>query len=494
VGIAALSSGPWHLALELLLARALQLRGAATELLMCDLPDLPICNERLSSSRSIDRCAGCLADKRALLEAAAVSWEGISALVERDAIAHARATVDQLSDTDLPSYAHDGWPLGQWLHVSACHFLRRDGSGNDAAQIDARRRLLASAIVTTMAAGRWLDRFRPTVVIVQGGVHFMWRIVFELAKARGIPVVCREMGKGGWDHHLYALNRDSMNPDLDQAWRVAMHEPLSAAEGAEVDRFLDQLASRTYVGAAPTMESPVPPRPDQRTLVAFTNVTWDMATAGRDVGFQGLSDWLRQTIRAVSALRDIRLIIRAHPAEVGNTNEPVMADLTQEWPDLADRVTLIPPGDRVSAAALCAIADVVSVYNSTAGLEAVARGVPTLVGGAPHFRGRGFTVDIDSPAHYRRVLDSWGTGSPVSAAPGAADLARRWVHLFYLRYHVPMGWTTSPLEPPFALTIKSLAELAPGRNAVLDVVCDSILEGRQPLLPRELAGAHACVP
>jgi hypothetical protein len=493
VGVAALSSGPWHLTLQILLAHALRLRGAATQLLLCDMPDLPICNERLFNSRSPDRCAGCLDDKRELLGASGLGWAPMSAYVAPDAIIRARAEVDALRDDELRGYRAGGWPVGEWLDVSACHFLRRDGTGDDDEQVATRRRLLISAIVTVGAIEGWLADLRPHVVMVQGGVHFMWRIVSELARARGIEVVCREMGKGGWDHHLYALNRDSMAPDLDNAWLAARHEPLSDAESAAVDGLLDQLPARTFAGAEPVAWSPViNGRDGLRTIVAFTNVTWDMATARRDAGFAGLADWLRDTIRICAGCPDVRLIIRAHPAEAGNTRERVIEDVLGGSASASRRITLVPPTDHISAAALCGVADVVSVYNSTAGLEAAARGKCVLVGGRPHFRGRGFTVDVESRDHYRGLLDSWAAGSSIRVATDAAALARRYLHLFYLRYHIAMGWTTSPLEPPFALTIKSMRELAPGRNAALDVVCDGIMQRRQVLLPRELAGVGAC--
>lgn len=493
VGMAALSSGPWHLALQILLAHALRLRGATSQLWLCDLPGLPICNERLATSRSVEHCDGCLADKRVLLGASGLDWQGMSAFAAGDAVDTARATVSALRDDQLRTYCEGSWPIGQWLDVSAAHYLRRDGTGNDAEQVATRRRLLISAIVTLQAAERWLDRFQPTVVVAQGGVHFMWRIVRELAAARNIPVVCREMGKGGWDHHLYALDRDSMAPDLDEPWLAARQEPLTTAEAAAVDAFLDQLPSRTFASAAvDDRPSVAPPSSARRTIVAFANVTWDMATATRDVGFAGMSDWLNETLRIAGALPDVHLIVRAHPAEAGNSREHVVDDLLRDSRGVSRSVTLIPPGDGVSAASLCDRADLVTVYNSTAGLEAAARGKPVLVGGRPHFRGRGFTIDVDSREHYRAMLQAWALGSPLDLDTGARELARRYVHMFFLRYHVAMGWTTSPIEPPFALTIRSMRQLAPGANPILDVVCDGIVDRRQILLPRALSGAHAC--
>jgi hypothetical protein len=299
------------------------------------------------------------------------------------------------------------------------------------------------------------------------------------------------MGKGGWDHHLYALNRDSMAPDLDASWRELRGEPLLPHEDAAVDAFLDQLPARTFrPGADPLLGTPGPAA-GRPAMVAFTNVTWDMATAERDAGFTGLADWLRETVRICREL-GTPLIIRAHPAEAGDTREHVIGDVLGDLSIAGESITLVPPSDPTPASLWCERAGLVTVYNSTAGLEAAARGRPVLVGGLPHFRGRGFTIDVDSREHYRAVLAAWTGGAPLPIPPDAATLARRYAHMFYLRYHIPMGWTTSPLEPPFALTIRSLRELAPGHNRALDMVCDAILNRRQVLLARELAGAHRC--
>ena len=227
VGIAAFGSGGWHFVLEALLAQALAARGARPELLMCDLPDLPICDERTVHSSHRERCDGCHHDKRSLLAASGLRWRGLSGLVDEATLSRARRTAAALADDALTAHLERGWPVGQWLHVSACHYLRCDARGDAPEKVDTRRRLLTTAIVAVEAVERWLDETRPEIVIVESGAHLVWRVAFELARGRGIPVVCREMGKGGWDHHLYALNADSMAPDLAEAWSVAKDQALS---------------------------------------------------------------------------------------------------------------------------------------------------------------------------------------------------------------------------------------------------------------------------
>lgn len=487
VAIASFGSGEWHLVLELLLAHALRLRGASPSLLVCDLPDLPMCDERTAFSRHLDRCDGCIRAKRGLLEAARLPWRGVGAFVDASAISRAVARVNGIADQALTDHRERGLPIGQWLHVSGCHFLRGDERGADPYKIAARRRLLASAIVVLEAVEKWLDESRPDVVIAESGAHLHWRIAFEAARARGINVVCREMGKGGWDRHIYALNRDAMAPDLDEAWAAASADPLTDDEEGDVEALVDRLPADTYRPVpAPAAARLEIPRSAARIAVAFTNVTWDLATAGRDVAFSGVGDWLRATIAAVARHAHVHLIVRAHPAEAGFlTGERILDHVRREWPAGVPNVTLIEPEAPISARELCAAADLVLGYNSTAALEAAARGHTVVVCGRPHFRGRGFTIDVESRDEYRSLLEAWAEGRGVARPPASATLARRYFHLFFARYHVAMGWTTSPLEPPFRLLVRSIDELAPGRNPALDAVCEGILEGRPILLPRQ---------
>jgi len=493
IGVAVLSSGTWHLVIEALLAHALMKRGARPELLVCDLPELPICDERTIHSRSPEQCGGCVADKRSLIDASGLRWQGLSTFVAGDAIARARAAIAAVADDDLASVSERGWPIGQWLHVSASHYLRCDARGDQPEKIDARRRLLTSAVVLVAAVDGWLDQCRPDIVIVESGAHLEWRVVLELSRARGIPVVCREMGKGGWDRHLYALNHDCLSPDLDLAWAQARQEPLDREEAAAVAAFLDDLPAKTFtsgdrIARSGSSRDRLGVPASARMAVAFANVTWDLATAGRDVAFDGVVDWLRDTATALSGGTDTHLVIRAHPAEASaGTREPIVEWLRSERPGGLRHVTIVGPDNNTAASDLIADADLVLVYNSTAGLEAAAQEKPVVVCGAPHFRGRGFTVDVETREGYRDALVAWMSGSTPSMPVDAATLAGRYAHLFYLRYHVTMNWTTSPIDAPFALTICSLDELLPGRNPALDHVCESILRAEQPLLPRRRA-------
>src|SRR5262245_38477586 len=93
IGIATFGSGIWHLVIECLLAHALRQRGARPELLVCDLPSLPVCDERTSLSKHLDTCSGCFDDKAEFLSEANIPWRRLTSFLRPGALERAGATV-----------------------------------------------------------------------------------------------------------------------------------------------------------------------------------------------------------------------------------------------------------------------------------------------------------------------------------------------------------------------------------------------------------------
>jgi hypothetical protein len=282
-----------------------------------------------------------------------------------------------------------------------------------------------------------------------------------------------------------------MFPDWTDVWASAKDSALSDEETERTSAYLASLPAKTY---APAGDEPsavrtglskreLGLRDDGRVAILFTNVTWDLATAGRDVGFDGMFDWMSETMRLAERFPDVQIAVRGHPAERHVlTRDRALDWLTTAWPRLPENVKLIGPDSPIAVRDLCNVADLVLTYCSTTGIEAAIYGRPVLVSGAPHYRGKGFTIDVQSRDHYRDMFAQWtegGLGRPADAS----ELATRYFHLFFLRYHIAMGWTTSPLEPPFELIVTDLSDLLPGRSQPVDVVCSGVLEGREILLP-----------
>jgi capsule polysaccharide export protein KpsC/LpsZ len=73
-------------------------------------------------------------------------------------------------------------------------------------------------------------------------------------------------------------------------------------------------------------------------------------------------------------------------------------------PRLPEHIRLIGPKDKMNTYDLVEVADLGLVYTTTVGMEMAMFGVPVIVSGATHYRGRGFTYDPDSWVSYFKLL------------------------------------------------------------------------------------------
>jgi hypothetical protein len=118
-------------------------------------------------------------------------------------------------------------------------------------------------------------------------------------------------------------------------------------------------------------------------------------------------------------------------------------------------------------------ADVGLVFASTTGLELAIKGKPVIVAATTHYRDKGFTIDVDSPATYLEALDAV-LADPQAHSPDV-ELARRYAHLFFFRNAIQFPEVEEHVAGLARLRIDDLAALAPGRSPSLDRICSIIL-------------------
>jgi hypothetical protein len=496
VGIASFGAGSNHLVVDCLLAHALQLRGAACQLLMCDLPELPGCDERVVEDTNNSRCSGeCISAKLPFLEVCGLDWVRLSSFLEDPAstLQMADEKVAACSDNELTRFEFEGWKLGEWLGSSVASFLRSDSHGMHAEVIDARRRYLTSGIVALIGSRRWIDTWCPDILLVISGRHIFWRAAREIAQSRGVKVVCREMFIESFDCHIYAVNSSCEDPAIPKAWARARETPLTSLQEKQVDEDLKGLpAFARQVAYDPLLETRTSTirtalglSSDRRLITLFTNVTWDLFVAERDFAFDGQMQWIAATLDFIRRHPELDLVVRAHPAEIVpklRTRGRIVRQIEEQFTPLPSIVRLIGPESTISSDTLRAMASLNLVYCSSVGLEAVIAGQPVLICGDPYYARKGFTIDVDSPEHYDRLLEDHAAGRPTVPPAESVDLARRFLYLFKHRYGMRMGLTNDDNRLT-QLKIQDLRQLELGMSPPLDTACDGILHRDEILLP-----------
>jgi Capsule polysaccharide biosynthesis protein len=470
-----------HAAYESVIAQALRLRGAEVTLVTCG-GGQPICEVgwgRRISPRPCDRCA-LFTDQVA--EAAGLPHARFAD--EFPWGSSPRRAPATLADSDRPAAAAASAASVVWFTRNADPLAAPNGSAvaNDFA---------VSSSAVRKAFARILDRYEPDVVFALNGLFAAERTVRDVAAERGVRVVTYERSPRK-DSLLFGVTSAAPEMVTDGVARDQQARALTDRENAALDALLDSRMSgagshEMYFRSAQDHDSVTTRRAldipsGARIISAFTNVAWDTALQQREIGFESQFDWLAQTVAAAGKQDDAVLVVRIHPSEGRwGTDQPADLEIGRRVGRLPANARVIAASDPLSSYGLLAISDLVLGYTTTVGLEAAVRGIPVAVAGRTHYRGRGFTFDIDSPADLERVIAEQQTMTAEQV-----ELARRYAFAFFFRLMIPFPQIRTAGDRIVELPT-SADDLLPGRDRYLDFICDRILDGGDFFLPSELA-------
>ena len=186
---------------------------------------------------------------------------------------------------------------------------------------------------------------------------------------------------------------------------------------------------------------------DERPVaVLAANVIGDSLTLGRQVFSRDMTEWLQRTLRNFAQRPQAQLVVRVHPGE-RYTKGPSVADVVrQTLTDLPENIRLVAAGDAINTYDLLEIADLGLVYTTTVGMEMAMSGVPAIVTGQTHYRGKGFTIDPDSWEDYFLQLNqqiqaatSYSKTTP-RLERSQVELAWQYAYRFFFNYPTPFPW------------------------------------------------------
>lgn len=469
---------------EAMIGKALEQRGARVSLLTCG-GGLPICEvgwARKAWPRPCDRCAH-FTDKVAETSgfphyrlADYFPWGGDGRAAPQ--------TYRDIAEEPSMDYEKAGAQTAAWVLKTTSPHTVPEGP-------EVLRDSAVTAAAVELAVNRIIDVAEPDVMLMVNGILVEEHVVAKVARARGIRPVTYGYGI---HENTIVMSSDEL-PALDfknePLWEETRDRALTEEENEWLDRYLGErvqgagttefFAHASHDPAALKRELGV--RPDRQLISMFTNITWDSACLNKDIAFPNADEWIRHAVRTVAGRDDRQLVIRIHPAEASlGTLEPAEEAVAHEFPALPPNVRIIGPEERISSYALVEASDTVLVYSSTTGLEASVSGRPVVVAGEVHYRGRGFTVDLDAPEDLTRVIDE---GVP-SLTPAQVELARRYAYAYFFRLMTPVPGFLRQTSYSFAEVRGEQVELGPGSDAYLDLICDRILDGQPLSTPREL--------
>jgi len=292
---------------------------------------------------------------------------------------------------------------------------------------------------------------RPDVVIVPNGSILEFGITYKVARYLNIPVTTYEFGEQ--DERIWmAQNEDVMRQDTSAMWHARGKSPLTDDEWIRVKDFFSarqggglwENFSRRWQETSSQGGEQVRADLglDSRPVVLLpANVLGDSLTLGRHIFSKSMTEWLERTINYFLERDDVQFVIRVHPGEQIGWGPSVYDILSEKFPKLPEHIHLLPAGAQVNTYDLVNTADIGLVFTTTVGMEMAMSGLPVIVTGQTHYRGKGFTLDADSWDSYFKILDHT-LENPNNYQPDRMQVEAAWTYAyrFFFEYPQPFPW------------------------------------------------------
>ncbi len=311
---------------------------------------------------------------------------------------------------------------------------------------------LARNRAAARAAQRRLRAEPYDTVVVPNGAILEFGAVYHAARSLGLRVVTYEFGEQR-ERVWLSQEAEVMRLDITPLWDVRGQDPLTPGEMEAVRRLhrarrgarlWAHFGRQWQVGessGAQNARSQLGLDARHPVVLLCTNVVGDSLSLGRQVFTDGMAAWLALTVQYFASRPEAQLIVRIHPGESYGTGHPSAEIVRQAMPVLPAHVKVVPPDSAINTYDLIELAHFGVVYTSTSGLEMAMSGVPVVVCGATHYRGKGFTYEPASERAYVSLLDEL-LRQPLGRRleKEIVEKAWRYAHRFFFEFPFPFPW------------------------------------------------------
>ncbi len=277
-----------------------------------------------------------------------------------------------------------------------------------------RRNLDAAAAVFSWIQSQKPDQ-RPEVLLTPNGSILEMGAIYQTAQHLEIPAVTYEFGEQRGRIWL-AKNCEVMLQETDELWKRKQGNVLTESQWNQIRSLYDSRQNgRLYENFARLWQG-LPSQGgeqvrqqlnlDQRPVVLLAaNVIGDSLTLGRQVFTRNMTEWLQRSVLLFSERNDIQLVVRIHPGERYLKGPSVAEVVKAAMSEIPPHIHLVEASHPVNTYDLVEIADLGLAYTTTVGMEMAMSGVPVILGGETHYRGKGFTLDPDSWQDYCEMIE-----------------------------------------------------------------------------------------
>lgn len=481
-----------------ILSYALRLRGAEIIPIYCDAVQSVECNFYggvWKTGSFAKNCQHCIQCSSMLWENNPIPAVSLSKYIDNSDIEKIKKKVDSISAEECFVYIEDGLPFGFWARdILVNNYV----VGNYQLIADYEvlgRAHLRNLLLIRIAYERVLADIKPECAVSNDSYYGMWAILQGLCEKNAIPFYSHWPG-GRQSTWCYAYNDAAMNLNFTKSWRKFSQDHINEHQKHKVQNWLDgRLIGKDSVFDTSSLAKHQKENADldgldlgKPTALLVANVIWDLAALNKQIVFEGMIEWIEETINWFNDHPNYQLIIKPHPAElhpsIPATKERVEIALKERGILFTPNIFILSPKAKITVYELFPIVKVGLVHTSTVGIEMAGRGLPVITTAKAPYRDFGFTLDPLNKKDYFDILKKILDGKKLIILDRQLDLSWKFILFYHYYYYTKINiidykWGKVPI-----LKIKKAIDLLSGKNKHLDYVVDSITEGL-PILDEE---------
>ncbi len=355
------------------------------------------------------------------------------------------------------------------------------------------RSFLRNGALLTRAARRAIREFQPHHALCYNAVLAHYRIFFEACQESGIPVLVHERGLVNDSFLLLDSQHSYSRTGRYQIWRRHWEEvPLTLSECTQVQSYFEERelgkntnrpAMYTYAMRSESVRNTLRLTQGSKVVGLFTSGDWEVGISQSQIRstFATQKEWILKTVR-ICKEQGHTLVIRHHPNNGRDHGKGVafIRDMIRLNAELEEHVRVIMPNERLTSYALLAHVDVAVSFMTTFAAEAAIRGIPTLCVSQSMYKEMGMEW-VQCLEDYAPALERALHRTPDQAR---RDFRRAYRYAQFLYFRMSYHFRSFGIKNVYESDLRfgGPADLAPGRDAVLDQVCKHILAAA-PLHP-----------
>jgi hypothetical protein len=306
-------------------------------------------------------------------------------------------------------HVFNGLPLGVLTKRSVLYYLTQGLFFNNQLELESYKRYLKSSAMFALIFEKELSQnTRIKYIVLNNGQLSFDLIASEMAKKKGIDYITQETfeAPNSW---LYKKNGIAIELNWEKEWRSFNERTtLTPHQKQKVVDFMEnrQVGKNMII----TMNDPNTPKildnKKERYVALFTNFTWDTTVLDRNSIFTSMNEWLNETIDFwIKNVEGIKLIVRAHPAEVKLTSPSAqyIRDIIKDRiPN--EKIVFFDSTDKVNSYEIINNIDYGVCYSSSIGLEIAFTNKASIVAGLPYYRNKKGVESPQNRSEYFELL------------------------------------------------------------------------------------------